>query len=213
MGLRVVGAGCGRTGTASFKMALERLFGAPCYHMIEVFPDPTAARRWIDAAEGKVDWEKMFKGYTATVDWPGAHFWRELMAAYPTARVLLSVRDSDSWFASTQATVFSSLGQTRPAAIAPDFIEMFEKVIAPDIDGPLSDRASCIAAYERHNADVIRTVPKERLLVFDVKQGWEPLCRFLNVPVPAIPFPKANTKDDFLNRGPPEHGIDHARRN
>src|SRR5512139_2619631 len=106
MGLRIVGAGLGRTGTLSLKLALEKLLGAPCYHMLEVFAHPEHIAVWHTAAQGRpTDWPALFRGYAATVDWPGASFYRELMDAYPDAIVLLSTRDPDSWWRSASATI------------------------------------------------------------------------------------------------------------
>ena len=206
MPLKLIGAGFGRTGTTSIKLAYEQLGLGRCYHMIEVFSHPGATGRWIRAANGDVDWEEMFNGYTASVDWPGCHFWRELIALYPHAKVLLSVRDPEAWFASTQATIFSDLTD-RASEMPPDFMAMYEKVVAADVGGDVSDRAACIAAFERHNAEVIRSVPKDRLLVYDVKEGWKPLCRFLDVPVPDAPFPRANTSQDWASSGPPSQRV------
>jgi Sulfotransferase domain len=203
MTLKLIGAGFGRTGTTSVKFAYEMLGLGRCYHMIEVFPNPAAPTRWIQAADGNADWAAVFDGYTATVDWPGCHFWRELMEAYPQAKVLLTVRDAEAWFASTQATIFAKDTGARIEAQPSDFVPMFEKIVIPDVGGKLDDHDTCIARYHQHNAAVIAAVPKDRLLVYDVKDGWGPLCRFLGVPVPDKPFPRANTSEDFQNRGPP----------
>jgi hypothetical protein len=202
MVLKLIGAGLGRTGTTSLKSALEQLGIGRCYHMQEVFPDPEAPARWVRAAEGNVDWEDVFRGYTATVDWPGCTFWRELCDLYPDAKVLLSVRDPNKWFDSTQATIFANETDERLSNQNADFDLMFDKVVRSMFDGKLHDRAHCISVFERHNAEVIKTIPKDRLLVYEASQGWAPLCRFLGVPVPAAPFPKSNTTEDFHSRHP-----------
>jgi hypothetical protein len=191
MPLRVIGAGLGRTGTLSLKLALEQLGLGPCYHMLEVRSAPERLEHWNRISAGdQVDWEEVFAGFQSTVDWPACNYWRELMARYPDAKVILSLRDPESWFRSTQATIFSDVVQTNaPPAIVK---------ILTDITGPdLHDRAKCIAAFERHNAAVRDGVPADKLLVFDAKQGWGPLCAFLGVPVPDAPFPSVNTTDDF----------------
>jgi hypothetical protein len=195
MTLSVIGAGFGRTGTLSLKLALEQLGFGPCYHMIEVFKDPAAPGYWERAADGElVDWPKVFAGYNATVDWPGATFYRELATAYPEAKVILTVRDPEAWFASTQATIFNRSfdDPTDP------FQRMVRKVIGRLFDQRLRDKAKTIEVFERHNAAVRQMIPPERLLVYEVAQGWGPLCAFLGVAEPATPMPRTNTTEEFL---------------
>lgn len=191
MPLDVIGAGLGRTGTLSLKLALEQLGLGPCYHMLEVRAAPERLEHWKRIVDGeKVDWEDVFQGFRSTVDWPACNYWRELMARYAHAKVILSLRDPESWFRSTQATIFSDVVQSgAPPAVV--------KIITDVVGKDLADRASCIAAFERHNASVKAGVPAGRLLVFDAKQGWEPLCAFLGVPVPDAPFPAVNTTEQF----------------
>lgn len=193
MTLKVIGAGLGRTGTMSLKLALEQLGFGPCYHMTEVFKNPQAPRWWIEAAEGRPAWEKIFEGYAATVDWPNATFYAELADHYPQAKVILTERDPEAWFRSTQATIFAD-GAAPPI---PDFAEMNEKVIRRLFDGRMHDHDHVIGVYLRHNAEVRRRIPAERLLVYDVAEGWEPLCRFLGVDVPQAPMPKVNSTEEF----------------
>ncbi len=205
MPLEVIGAGLGRTGTTSLKLALERLGFVRCHHMSELIFHPETAAHWERAAEGEpVDWEELLAGYRATTDWPACHFYRQLAARYPGAKVILTVREPESWFRSTQATIFSDehmdvVGE-RPMA---GFVS---KAILPMFDGRLHDRDHVIAVYERHNAEVRLTIAAERLLIYDVTEGWGPLCRFLGVPTPREPFPRANTTGDF-RRGRPVPGI------
>jgi hypothetical protein len=199
MPLDVIGAGFGRTGTMSLKLALEQLGFGPCYHMIEVLKTPSAAGLWEAAADGEaVDWDEVFKGYRATVDWPAATFWRELADAYPAAKVILSLRPAAAWFASTQATIFKA-DYDDPKD---PFERMISKVIGDLFDRRMHDEARVIEVYNRHNETVQRAIPPERLLVYDVAQGWEPLCAFLGVPVPEGPMPKVNTTEDFLREMP-----------
>jgi hypothetical protein len=194
MALSVIGAGFGRTGTMSLKLALEQLGLGPCYHMVEVFKNPKAPGYWEAAADGgAVDWEEVFAGYGATVDWPNATFYRELAEAYPQAKVVLTLRDPQAWFTSTQATIFRrdfSAGTT-------DFDRMASKVIGRLFDQRLQDEAHCIEVFKRHNETVEQVIPPERLLVYDVAEGWAPLCAFLGVPVPDTPMPKANSTEEF----------------
>lgn len=191
MPLHVIGAGLGRTGTLSLKLALEQLGLGPCYHMLEVRSAPERLEHWNRIADGaRVPWDAVFAGFRSTVDWPACNYWREIMATYPGAKVILSQRDPESWFRSTQATIFSDEVQSG----APPSIRKILKAVVGD---DLHDRERCIAAFERHNASVRAEVPADKLLVFDAKQGWQPLCRFLSVAVPDAPFPSVNTTDDF----------------
>jgi hypothetical protein len=201
MALSVIGAGFGRTGTLSLKLALEELGFGPCYHMVEVLKNPDAPGYWEAAADGRpVDWERVFAGYHATVDWPGATFWRELAEAYPEAKVILTVRDPEAWFTSNQATIFSpGYDGDEP------FPRMVRKVIGALFDQRLHDKDKLLEVFARHNETVRRVIPAERLLVYEVSQGWAPLCDFLGAPVPQAPFPRVNSTEEaqrnFAERG------------
>lgn len=202
MALQVIGAGLGRTGTMSLKTALEQLGQGPCHHMIEVFAHmPTQAPFWRAAAGGAaIDWDAGLAGYNSSVDWPSAHFYRQLAAHYPQAKVILSRRDPDNWYASMAETILKAM--TMPvfdAGVAAGEAPMhFARMIIHDqtFHGNLS-RDNVIASFERHNAQVIATIPPERLLVFEAAQGWEPLCAFLGLPVPDVPFPRTNSREEF----------------
>ena len=195
MTLSIIGAGLGRTGTASLKVALEQLLGVRCYHMSEAFGNPANPPLWLRAVAGKPDWDAIFKGYGATVDYPACGFWRELSAYYPKAKVLLSVRDPDKWFESTRETILSE-DIRELTARTPDK-EFFQETVFKDYVGHFGDREFITSYFKRHNAEVQRVIPKERLLVYEVSQGWEPLCKFLGVPIPATPFPHVNVRNDF----------------
>ena len=197
MGLQVVGAGLGRTGTNSLKLALERLLNGPCYHMLEVFGHPEHVPAWVAATTSEMpDWEALFGGYRAAVDWPAAAFWPELMEAFPDALVLLSVRDADAWWKSVHATIFSA--PLRAGLADSPLGAMIGPLLAHRFTSALDDREACISAYERHNAEVRRRVPASRLLEWRPEQGWAPLCSALGVPIPSEPFPRVNTTEDFL---------------
>lgn len=208
MPIEVIGAGLGRTGTLSLKTALEELGFGPCYHMIEVFAHIDHARTWDAAARGEpVDWDRLFEGYRATVDWPGCSFYRQLLAAYPEAKVVLTVRDPERWYDSARHTIyFVRHAFPRWAAwIRPGirvFRRMTDRVIWDGMfRGRFEDRAVAIEVFNRHNEQVRRDVPADRLLVYEVSQGWEPLCRFLGVPVPeGKPFPHVNDATEFRAR-------------
>ena len=200
MALKVVGAGVGRTGTHSLKLALERLLGAPCYHMVEVFGHPEHVPTWHAAARGEaVDWEGLMTGYAAAVDWPASAFWPELSAAFPEALIVLSVRDAEAWWRSTQNTIFS--GIERPAdAERQAWYEMVMAMFDARFTLELQNREKCVSAFERHNADVLNRASADRLLVWQASDGWEPLCNALGLPVPAEPFPLTNTTEEFRAR-------------
>ena len=195
MPLQVIGAGLGRTGTLSLKVALEQIGFGPCYHMAEVMMHPECTALWLRAQDGHPDWAAIFNGYTATVDFPGCTFWRELSAFYPQAKVVLSVRDPDKWFESTQSTIFS------PAMIqmlsGTPMKEFIEKSVFKAFGERIHDREFMVAAFKQHNTDVQRAIPADRLLVHEAAQGWEPLCTFLGVPVPATPFPRINDREEM----------------
>lgn len=204
MPLQVIGAGLGRTGTVSLKLALEQLGFGPCYHMTELFMHMDHAPGWVRAADGHPNWDGIFSGYTATVDYPGCTFWRELVQHYPTAKVLLSVRDPEQWFESTQATIFDD-ASTATLSTSP-LREFFEKTVWRHFGDRVHDRAFMVDLFQRHNAEVERAIPQERLLVYNVTQGWEPLCTFLGVPVPDTPFPRANSRIEYAARSAERQG-------
>jgi hypothetical protein len=198
MGLKLIGAGLGRTGTLSIKLALEQLGLGPCYHMIELFMNPSHAPLWVRAAEGNPDWDRIFDGYGATVDYPGCSFWRELAQFYPDAKVLLSIRDPDAWFESTQATILSA--ETVQSTSVGPLRDFFGSTVLRDLGERVHDRDFLIEYFTRHNSEVQRAIPPERLLVYSAAQGWEPLCRFLGVSIPDKPFPRANTREQYAER-------------
>lgn len=204
MPLSVIGAGLSRTGTLSLKFALEQLGVGRCFHMIEMFQNPIV-EPFAAAARGEaVDWEQAFEGYAASVDLPSARFYREQAEAFPDARVILTVRDPEAWFRSTQSTVFSpeSPMRNRPADAPPptEMEIMLQAVVDEFFEHRLNDRETMLGVYHRHNEAVQRTIAPERLLVYDVAQGWAPLCAFLGVPLPEGPMPRVNSTAEFNAR-------------
>jgi hypothetical protein len=201
MALSIIGAGLGRTGTLSLKLALERLGFGPCYHMTEVLEQLDHVPVWDRAVDGElVDWDALFEAYRSAVDFPTAAFYRELSDHYPAAKVILTVRNPDRWFQSFSDTILHPLTEPMPDPLV-DWGAMARKVILDRVfDGKVADRRHVIASYERHNEEVKRTIPPERLLVYEVSDGWGPLCQFLEAPVPDEPFPRANTTDEFRER-------------
>jgi len=194
MALKIIGAGMGRTGTASLKVALEALDLGHCYHMTEVLKEPQRTADWIKAAEGHADWEKIFTGYTATVDNPGCNFWKELADFYPDAKVILTVRDAQKWFDSTNETIhsveFAKFIKNSP------FGEMIQKTIWNFMENRMQDKAYMMNFFEQRTTEIINTIAAERLLVYRVGDGWPPLCEFLGVPIPNIDFPHINSRDE-----------------
>ena len=200
MSLRVVGAGIGRTGTHSLKLALEQLLGAPCYHMLEVLSHPEYVHYWRDAIDGKpVDWDQVFDGYAACVDWPAGAFWEEISAANPEAIVLLSTRSSaDAWFKSAHDTIFEiSAREAPPDPNLGDIAKMPKEMLAKKFTPNWQEPEAAKQAYEAHNARVRATVPPEKLVDWQPGDGWEPICDALGLPVPGEPFPHVNTTNEF----------------
>jgi hypothetical protein len=176
-------------------VALERLLGGPCYHMVEVFGRPGDVPVWRDAMAGRdVDWHALFAGYEAVVDWPAAGVWDRIADAFPDAPVLLSTRTSaDEWWRSASNTIF----HVDPGTEMAEWKAMTDEMFRRFADGDHLDEATAKAAYERHNAAVRATVPPERLVEWQPADGWAPLCRALEVPVPDEPFPVTNTTPEF----------------
>ena len=211
MALKVIGAGFGRTGTLSLKAALERLGFGPCYHMVELLQHPEHVSYWEAAERGeKVAWDELFRGYQAAVDFPAYRQWEVLLNAYPDAKVVLSTRDPEAWWASANATIYRAgnslssrvrLGVQLPfSARARLLLRVFKLaggVWQKDFAGEFENRAEALRRFKAHEARVRERVPADKLLVYEVKQGWEPLCAFLGVPVPDEPFPRRNDRATF----------------
>lgn len=206
MTLKVVGAGVGRTGTHSLKLALEQLLASPCYHMLEVFGRPDDVPRWQAAVDGEPGaWDQIFDGYSAAVDWPASAFWKPISEAYPDSIILLSSRSSaDAWYTSATDTIFGIMktGGGPPDDAWRSMVTGMLGAFSPD----LFDAEATKAAYERHNADVRANAPADRLVDWHPGDGWEPICSALNLPVPDAPFPHVNTTAEFqamIASGPP----------
>ena len=204
MSLAVIGAGFGRTGTMSLKLALEHLGRGPCYHMRELLAHPAQDPVWHAATRGeRVDWDALFEGYGSAVDWPVAAFWQQLAQHYPHARFILSVRDSHIWHESVLETIFKALSSTPDAGDSQTRIHRAmtrELILHRTFDDRLDDAAHAIAVYERHNQAVRDGISAHRLLVVEAGIGWEPLCAFLDCPVPDLPYPHSNSREEFHDR-------------
>jgi hypothetical protein len=206
MALRVIGAGLGRTATFSLKFALEHIGLGPCYHMAEVF---AGARKnvplWLDVIRGKPHWDTIFDGYQSTTDYPACSYWRELAGYYPDAKVVLTVRDADSWFESVSETIFSE--QMQGPVKGTPVGAMMQGAIFDAFGGQVNDRAFMTSWFKRRNQEVIDALPPERLLVFSPREGWSPLCAFLGVPVPRAPFPRVNSRDEIAHVSREQGGL------
>ncbi len=200
--MKVIGAGFGRTGTMSLKVALEMLGLGPCYHMSEVFEHPPHIAIWQDAADGKpVDWRALFAEYNAAVDWPACNYYRELMDVYPDAKALLTVRDPEKWYESAMNTIyFTNSLETDDPSLQQRYRMINNTVWRNVFDDRFDDKEHAISVFNRHIDEVKQHVPAERLLVYEVGQGWEPLCTFFGVPVPDEPFPRLNDTASFQQR-------------
>jgi hypothetical protein len=206
--MKVIGAGFGRTGTMTLKVALEELGVGPCYHMVEVlWGDTSRLPLWQSAANGEAtDWKALFDGFESTVDWPGCTFWQPLMEVFPDAKVLLTVRDPEAWYESAKSSIYAALiagqkGELKEGTEEPPSPEAFKMISTlmweGTFHGRFEDKAYAIERFEAHNEAVKQGVPPERLVVHEVKEGWAPLARMLGVETPATEFPRLNDKVAF----------------
>ena len=203
--MKVFGAGFGRTGTMSLKFALEKLRIGPCYHMREVVSRPSHIKLWYDISRGEhPNWNRLFSGFNSAVDFPVCLFYKQLINKFPEAKFILTLRDFDTWYISTANTIY------KVPSILPDW---FEKVVYPIrmfivmqvnliwvglFKNNFSDREATKLVYYEHMESVKKIIPADKLLIYNVKEGWEPLCEFLDVDVPDIPFPKVNDTAEML---------------
>jgi hypothetical protein len=212
--MKLIGAGLPRTGTLSQKVALEVLGYGPCYHMVNVLGDLSEAPKWRRAVEGDPDWQDIFGEFQATVDWPGSYFYRELMDTYPDAKLVLSVRDGESWARSMRDTIWGlfygdilirDLSNAR-AKVDPEwdaYLDMMREMWHRSglMPGGVETTPEAMGeAMDRFHKEVQETVPSERLLVWSASEGWGPLCEFLDVDVPDMPFPHLNDSREFNER-------------
>jgi hypothetical protein len=209
MALQVIGSGFGRTGTMSLKMALEELGLGPCHHMAECMGNPANVPAWVKATAGEpVDWTEVFDAYSSQVDWPGAAFWREIFEAYPDAKVIHSVRPEEKWWASFSQTIAKFMSQYEQMPLPPHIQDMIKASISfigdKSFGGNWADKDTAIAAFRQRTEDVKAAIPAGQLLIFDVVEGWEPLCAFLGVPVPSTPFPRSNNTEEFWQHFGPQ---------
>lgn len=209
--LKIIGAGLGRTGTSSTKLALEMLGFDACYHMSELMANPHQLAYWQEALKtGTTDWDTLFNGYQSTVDYPSAMFYQAQMQAYPDAKVLLTVRDPERWYESVLTTIYAvsrrrnRIGLYFMRWLIPDLRQLYPRIVYVNnliwdgqFEGRFLDKDFAIAKFNAWNESVIATVPSDKLLVYEVKQGWQPLCEFFDVPIPDEPFPQVNSRNEF----------------
>jgi hypothetical protein len=214
LSIKLIGAGMPRTGTLTQKVALEMLGFEPCYHWVNVLADLDQVEVWERALDGEEIWSEVFAGFKATVDWPGGYFWERLLAAYPDAKVLLSVRDPAAWEKSFRETIWSMghgeslihLLSSARALVDPRwrrYVALVDRMFWSGQGSFASGHETpeqLIAGFRAHNEAVKATVPPERLLVWEVREGWGPLCEFLGVPEPDQPLPHVNDRETFLGR-------------
>jgi hypothetical protein len=212
MSLQVIGSGVGRTGTHSLKLALEKLGFGKCFHMEELLRTPNRLVYFQQAEKGEaVEWDKLFEGYVSAVDYPVARYYKQIITAYPNAKIIHTIRDAESWYKSAMDTIFwaskPSFGRIFKMMIRMPFSSairerlpvlkyngaMIDKIFGKD----LKDKQEVIRRYNAINEETLNFLPKERSLVYEVKSGWEPLCNFLNVPIPSEPFPRTNSREQF----------------
>jgi len=194
--MKVIGAGFSRTGTLSLKYALEHLGYQKCYHMHAVFRNPHHLGYWNKALEHeKFDWELLFEGYQATSDFPACLFWKQLLDYYPDAKVILTIRDSEKWYASMKNTIFEVTRSNQNLDPILSFVK--QKVFEELFEGQFENKHKTIQKFEALNNEIIKTIPSEKLLIYNVQGGWQPICQFLNHPIPQEEFPNKNSTKEF----------------
>ena len=205
--LEIIGVGFGRTGTHSLKIALETLGFGPCHHMFELKKSKQQLLLWQQVAVSQdTDWKAIFSEYRSQVDWPGAYYWKELIQTFPKAKVILTYRDPVSWYNSFSETIIKAnmLGPTLdPDPHTRAMAELVDKIVfKKTFNDHQCDRNLAISKYLSHMSQVLQSVPKDNLLLFNITDGWLPLCNFLNKPVPKANFPESNSMQEFLDRKP-----------
>jgi hypothetical protein len=199
MAINIIGVGVGRTGTYTLKLAINKLDCGPCFHMEEVLKNmDVQVPLWSEALKGNPEWNAIYDGFKSAVDWPTAGFYRELIKAYPTAKFILTERNPENWADSFGSTIYKLVeGKDKAPEKMRNWLNMVNDVLTKS-GFPLGmDRNQLINGFIAHNKAVRESIPSEQLLIFQVKDGWEPLCKFLNVPVPNEPFPRTNNREEF----------------
>lgn len=206
MGLKVIGAGFGRTGTHSLAEALHMLGFGPCYHFLEINKNPGHHQRWTDALDGRaVDWDALYRNYVSAVEWPTVAFLPQILSAFPDARFILTHRDAEAWYASASTTIFEGLelSQYNPDPSNRASSAMKRRLVLDHVfGGKYRDKDHTIGVYQQHVRAVIALIPPHQLLQVHIGDGWPPLCDFLNVPIPDAPFPVRNDRANHRSQMP-----------
>jgi len=213
MALKIIGAGFPRTGTTTLKQCLEILGYQKCYHMKELLVNPDMLSYWLNIEEnGTTDWDTLYDGYEATVDFPGYPYYKEHMEKYPDAKVILTIRPFENWYNSAYSTVWKAGPQNiRQKMVMLTRILLnprLKKVIScikfvkrvfweKQFQGKFEDKEFAEKIFNQHIEEVKAHVPPEKLLIYDVRDGWGPLCKFLNVAEPMDELPHLNKKENF----------------
>jgi hypothetical protein len=213
MSIKIIGAGLPRTGTNTLKECLEKLGYMKTYHMKELLVHPENLHYWKTLKEtGTTNWEELYNGYQATVDFPGYPWYKEHMKKYPEAKVILTVRPFDKWYSSIHSTIWQAGPQTISQKIDMMSKLLFnprlrsvikcvkfakQTIFANHLQGKFEDKAFAEKVFNEHIEEVKAYVPAEKLLVYDVSEGWGPLCKFLGAPEPTEPLPHLNKKENF----------------
>jgi hypothetical protein len=213
MSIKIIGAGLPRTGTNTLKASLEKLGYIKTYHMKELLAHPENLHYWLSLKNsGITKWEELYQGYEATVDFPGYPWYKEHMVRYPDAKVILTVRPFENWYTSIYSTIWQAGPQTLFQKIAMMSRLLFNRrlravircvkfakgsIFGVHLQGKFEDKAFAEKMFNQHIAEVKAHVPAEKLLIYDVSEGWGPLCKFLNLPEPDEPLPHLNKKEDF----------------
>jgi hypothetical protein len=211
MSLQIIGLGMGRTGTLSLKRALEKLGFGPCYHMEDLLRQPKDVIYWEELKQrGSTDWQKLFGKYRSAVDFPVVACYQSLLEKYPDAKIILTVRNENAWYESASRTIFNTEpgpAQKVKMALQMPFSPRLRKLMRvfrmsgqfwqEHVGKNFWEKEAAIAFYRRWNDQIRKEIPRDRLLEYEVKEGWQPLCEFLGVAVPHEDFPKANTREAF----------------
>lgn len=210
--MKIIGAGFGRTGTKSLQLAIEKLGFGKCYHMEELLRNPEGVKHWTNAYKEKsVRWEELFKNYQSIVDFPGSMYYKELADYYPESKVILSVRDPERWYNSVRSTIYSfdpgpaiKIRMLLMMPFSTTARNLFKVILLNDksiwkkfFEGRFKDKEYAINKFNNHIEEVKKVIPKDRLLIFEAKDGWAPLCKFLNTEIPNEPYPNSNKQNDF----------------
>lgn len=199
MAVNIIGLGVGRTGTYTLKLAINQLGFGPCHHMEEVLKNmDVQVSLWAEALKENANWSAIYDGFNSAVDWPTAGFYRELISEYPTAKFILTERSPESWADSFGSTIYKLVeGRDKAPEKMHSWLNMVNEVLTKTGFPNGLDRDGLMNGFVAHNKAVRETIPAEQLLIFQVKDGWEPLCKFLEVPVPDQPFPRTNNREEF----------------